>query len=100
LFFPLWPLSLVCGFCGVNRTSRSYRARSEVNRPGSVAIASSLMLGLGWGTGGLMVTLVGVVADRIGLIGALRIVTLCLIIAILLALSLPRLAKPETYRKP
>ena len=63
--------------------------------PGSAATASSLMLGLGWGTGGLVVTLVGVVADRIGLIGALRIVTLCLMIAIPLAMTLPRSAKAE-----
>jgi len=67
--------------------------------PESIATASSLMLGLGWGTGGLMVTFVGIMADRIGLIGALRIVTLCLIIAILLALGLPRVVKPETYRE-
>ncbi len=63
--------------------------------PESAATASSLMLGFGWGTGGLMVTFVGVVADQIGLIAALRIVTLCLIIAILLALSLPSSLQPQ-----
>ncbi len=59
--------------------------------PGSVATASSLMLGMGWGTGGLLVTLVGVLADQIGLLGALRLEVFCLLIAAFLAYNLPKI---------
>ena len=56
--------------------------------PGSAATASSLLLGLGWGTGGLLVGAVGALADRIGVIGAMRIQELCLLLAFVLALGL------------
>jgi FSR family fosmidomycin resistance protein-like MFS transporter len=62
--------------------------------PGSAATASSLMLGLGWGTGGLLVTLVGMLADWVGPGVALRIQGLCLVAAFLLALTLPSVIKP------
>lgn len=64
--------------------------------PGSVATASSLMLGLGWGTGGLLVTLVGTLADHVGPVGALRIEMLVLIVAVILALGLAPTPKPRT----
>jgi FSR family fosmidomycin resistance protein-like MFS transporter len=64
--------------------------------PGSAATASSLMLGLGWGTGGVLVTLVGMLADRVGPVGALRIQGLCLVAAVLLALTLPSVTKPRS----
>ncbi|MBW1999137.1 MAG: MFS transporter [Deltaproteobacteria bacterium] len=64
--------------------------------PGSAATASSLMLGLGWGTGGLLVTLVGMLADYVGPVEALRIEGLCLVVAVLLALGLTPVAKPRT----
>jgi FSR family fosmidomycin resistance protein-like MFS transporter len=35
--------------------------------PVSAATVSSLMMGFGWGTGGLSVPLVGFIADRIGI---------------------------------
>lgn len=57
--------------------------------PGSMATASSLMLGLGWGTGGLLVTPVGVLADHIGPVGALRVLGCVLVVAVLLAVGLP-----------
>lgn len=58
--------------------------------PIAVATASSLMLGLGWGMGGLVVTPVGIMADYIGPILALRVQGVCLILAVLLAVGLPR----------
>jgi FSR family fosmidomycin resistance protein-like MFS transporter len=64
--------------------------------PGSAATASSLMLGVGWGTGGLLVTLVGMLADWLGPVSALRIQGLCLVIAVLLALTLPTVTKPRS----
>jgi FSR family fosmidomycin resistance protein-like MFS transporter len=57
--------------------------------PLAIATVSSLMLGLGWGIGGLMVTPVGVMADHVGPTTALRIQGLCLIVAVFLALRLP-----------
>jgi FSR family fosmidomycin resistance protein-like MFS transporter len=35
--------------------------------PVNVATVSSLMMGFGWGTGGMIVPIVGLVADRIGI---------------------------------
>jgi FSR family fosmidomycin resistance protein-like MFS transporter len=64
--------------------------------PGSAATASSLMLGLGWGTGGILVTVVGILADRVGPVGALRIQGLCLVAAFLLALTLPAVTKSRS----
>ena len=64
--------------------------------PGSAATASSLMLGLGWGTGGLLVTLVGMLADWVGPVSALRIQGLCLVAAVLLALTLPSVTKSQS----
>jgi FSR family fosmidomycin resistance protein-like MFS transporter len=57
--------------------------------PGAVATASSLILGLAWGLGGLLVTPIGALADHVGPIQALRIQTLCLLVAVLLGLGLP-----------
>jgi FSR family fosmidomycin resistance protein-like MFS transporter len=64
--------------------------------PGSAATASSLMLGLGWGTGGILVTLVGILADHVGPVEALRIQGLCLVAAFLLALTLPAVTKSRS----
>lgn len=64
--------------------------------PESAATASSLMLGLGWGTGGLLVTLVGILADYVGPVAALRIEVLSLVVAVLLAVGLPSVVKPRT----
>jgi hypothetical protein len=52
----------------------------------------------GWGgePGGLLVTLVGVLADWLGPVSALRIQGLCLVVAVLLALTLPTVTKPRS----
>jgi FSR family fosmidomycin resistance protein-like MFS transporter len=55
----------------------------------SLATASSLMLGLGWGVGGLLVTPIGFAADHLGTAWALRLEVLSLIVAAVLALRLP-----------
>jgi len=50
---------------------------------------SSLMMGFAWGTGALMVPIVGLMADRLGLAGALVVVAFAPIIAFIVAFGLP-----------
>lgn len=63
--------------------------------PGRINTASSLVMGLSWGIGGLLVTPLGAVADRLGLNTALTLLIATGGIACLLALFLP-----ETKRVP
>lgn len=88
-------LLMLGGFCLLSSSPVTI-ALAQCYVPGSVATASSLMLGLGWGTGGLMVIMVGILADYLGPIAALRIQGLCLVVAVLLALGIPSLTKPRT----
>jgi FSR family fosmidomycin resistance protein-like MFS transporter len=64
--------------------------------PISAATVSSLMMGFAWGTGGLSVPLVGMLADRIGIERALTTMAFLPLISALLALPLPagRLGRP------
>jgi len=89
------PLLMLGGFCLVSSSPVTI-ALAQRYAAGSVATASSLMLGLGRGTGGLLVTLVGVVADYLGPIAAVRIAGLSLLAAVLLALTLPPVTKART----
>lgn len=57
--------------------------------PVSAATVSSLMMGFAWGTGGLLVPLVGLLADRAGLAPALALVGCVPLVAALCALPLP-----------
>jgi FSR family fosmidomycin resistance protein-like MFS transporter len=50
---------------------------------------SSLMMGFAWGTGGLCVPLVGMLADHIGIESALELMAFTPLAAALLALPLP-----------
>ena len=85
-------LLMLGGFCLLSSGPVTI-ALAQRYAPGSVATASSLMLGLGWGTGGLIVTMVGILADYLGPIAALRIEGLCLVVAVFLALWLPSFTK-------
>lgn len=58
--------------------------------PGRVAVASGLILGLGFVTGGVGAAITGVVADRLGLTLALALLPCLLVVALLLTLLLPR----------
>ncbi len=58
--------------------------------PVSAATVSSLMMGFAWGTGGLTVPFVGMVADRIGIEATLRGLSLIPIAAAALAIPLPQ----------
>jgi FSR family fosmidomycin resistance protein-like MFS transporter len=57
--------------------------------PRSMATTSSIMLGLGWGGGGLLVTGIGTMADFVGPLTALRAVALALVFASMLTFRLP-----------
>jgi len=57
--------------------------------PISAATVSSLMMGFAWGTGGLSVPLVGMVADRVGIESALVVMSATPLAAALLAVPLP-----------
>ncbi|HSL23027.1 MAG TPA: MFS transporter [Vicinamibacterales bacterium] len=58
--------------------------------PVSAATVSSLMMGFAWGTGGLAVPLVGMLADRIGIERTLMLLSLVPLVAAIAALPLPR----------
>jgi MFS transporter, FSR family, fosmidomycin resistance protein len=57
--------------------------------PISAATVSSLMMGFAWGTGGLSVPFVGMLADRIGIERALVVMAFMPLLAAALALPLP-----------
>lgn len=61
--------------------------------PVSAATVSSIMMGFGWGTGGLSVPLVGMLADRIGIESTLSGLALVPVVAAFLTLPLPARAR-------
>jgi FSR family fosmidomycin resistance protein-like MFS transporter len=63
--------------------------------PISAATVSSLMMGFAWGTGGLSVPLVGMLADRYGIERALIAMSGLPLIAALLAIALPSQKQPH-----
>jgi FSR family fosmidomycin resistance protein-like MFS transporter len=64
--------------------------------PVSAATVSSLMMGFAWGTGGLSVPVVGLIADRIGIEHTLIGLSVVPIVAAAFALPLPARAHPYT----
>jgi FSR family fosmidomycin resistance protein-like MFS transporter len=62
---------------------------AQMIAPISAATVSSLMMGFAWGSGGLSVPLVGMVADRIGIEQALSLVSAAPFVAAALAVPLP-----------
>jgi MFS transporter, FSR family, fosmidomycin resistance protein len=70
--------------------------------PVSAATVSSLMMGFAWGTGGLSVPLVGMLADRIGIERTLVAMAFVPLASALLALPLPagRLTRPAAVSSP
>jgi FSR family fosmidomycin resistance protein-like MFS transporter len=59
--------------------------------PVNAATVSSLMMGFAWGTGGLSVPLVGMLADRIGIESALACMALMPLVGALCVIPLPNL---------
>jgi FSR family fosmidomycin resistance protein-like MFS transporter len=69
---------------------------AQLIAPISAATVSSLMMGFAWGTGGLSVPLVGMMADRYGIERALIAMSALPLVAALLALQLPSRKPPHT----
>jgi FSR family fosmidomycin resistance protein-like MFS transporter len=67
----------------------------QVIAPVSAATVSSIMMGFAWGTGGLSVPLVGLLADRIGIQATLMLLGLVPLGAAALAWPLPRRRAPH-----
>ena len=63
--------------------------------PISAATVSSLMMGFGWGSAGISVPFVGMLADRIGIEQALMTMAVMPLLAAALALPLPSSARPS-----
>jgi FSR family fosmidomycin resistance protein-like MFS transporter len=63
--------------------------------PVSAATVSSLMMGFAWGTGGISVPFVGMLADRIGIERALVTMAFMPLVAAALALPLPTIKGPS-----
>jgi FSR family fosmidomycin resistance protein-like MFS transporter len=68
--------------------------------PISAATVSSLMMGFGWGTAGISVPFVGMLADRIGIEHALTVMAFMPLLAAALALPLPRGTRPAASAGP
>jgi MFS transporter, FSR family, fosmidomycin resistance protein len=68
--------------------------------PVSAATVSSLMMGFAWGTGGLSVPFVGMVADRIGIEMTLAGLALVPLVAAACTLPLPNRARVESTIRP
>ena len=66
--------------------------------PGSAATVSSLMMGFGWGTGGMMVPLVGYTADMIGIRPTFIVLATLSLAAAALTLPLPARAPRAPVR--
>ena len=64
--------------------------------PISAATVSSLMMGFAWGTGGLCVPFVGMLADRIGIERTLVVMAAMPLLAAALAVPLPAGKRPHT----
>jgi FSR family fosmidomycin resistance protein-like MFS transporter len=68
--------------------------------PVSAATVSSLMMGFAWGTGGLSVPFVGMIADRVGIEHTLVGVSVMPLLAAACALPLPAHAHTVTAPQP
>lgn len=68
--------------------------------PVSAATVSSLMMGFAWGTGGLSVPVVGMIADRVGIEHTLVGLAFVPLLAAACALPLPSRTKPPTTPRP
>ena len=85
----LFIVTLACGGLFLQSTLPVNVTFGQSIAPVSAATVSSLMMGFGWGTGGLSVPFVGLVADRIGIEPTLSGLALVPLAAAAFALPLP-----------
>ena len=92
-----WPFVVVlaCGGFFLQSTLPVNVTFAQALAPVSAATVSSIMMGFGWGTGGLSVPFVGAIADRVGIEATLSWLALVPIAAAACALALPSHAKVE-----
>jgi FSR family fosmidomycin resistance protein-like MFS transporter len=84
-----FPLGILMGFIGDSSLSATFTlAQDQI--PGRVGMISGIILGIGFVTGGVGVSLTGALADRVGLLTALALLPLLLLLALVLTLFLPR----------
>ncbi|GAB6152778.1 hypothetical protein JCM17380_15280 [Desulfosporosinus burensis] len=67
--------------------------------PHNIGLASGLMLGFAIGMGSIGVTLLGVIADHIGLPITMNLISLLPVLGIILAFSLPDVRARESVTK-
>jgi MFS transporter, FSR family, fosmidomycin resistance protein len=94
-FLDGWPFVIVLAVGGffLQSTLPVNVTFAQALAPVSAATVSSIMMGFGWGTGGLSVPLVGMVADRIGIEPTLSGLALVPIAAAICAVPLPARAR-------
>jgi len=71
-------------------------AQAQEIVPGSAGTASAITMGLGWGVAGLLISVVGYLADQLGVVSALKLLNYAaILIAIALAIGLYRTPTPR-----
>jgi MFS transporter, FSR family, fosmidomycin resistance protein len=92
-----WPFVIVLAAGGLllQSTLPVNVTYAQLIAPISAATVSSLMMGFAWGTGGLSVPLVGMMADRFGIERALIVLSVLPLAAALLAFLLPSQKTPH-----
>ena len=90
-FLTGWPFVVVLALGGffLQSTLPVNVTFAQALAPVSAATVSSIMMGFGWGTGGLSVPFVGMIADRLGIEPTLSGLALVPIVAAACALPLP-----------
>ena len=90
-FFSGWPFVVLLAIGGffLQSTLPVNVTFGQALAPVSAATVSSIMMGFGWGTGGLSVPIVGMIADRVGIEATLSGLALVPLVAAVCALPLP-----------
>jgi MFS transporter, FSR family, fosmidomycin resistance protein len=101
-FLTGWPflLALAIGGLFLQSTLPVNVTFGQTLAPVSAATVSSLMMGFAWGTGGLSVPIVGMMADRVGIEHTLVGLSLLPLLAAACSLPLPSRPKPPTISRP
>jgi MFS transporter, FSR family, fosmidomycin resistance protein len=101
-FFSGWPFMVLLAIGGffLQSTLPVNVTFGQAIAPVSAATVSSIMMGFGWGTGGLSVPFVGMIADRIGIEATLSGLSLIPLVAAACAMPLPSRAHVVTPVRP
>jgi len=97
-----WPFMIVLAIGGLflQSTLPVNVTFGQALAPVSAATVSSLMMGFAWGTGGLSVPVVGLIADRIGIAHTLVGLAIMPLLAAACAMPLPKRAERRTAGPP